>query len=132
MASSDYPPDPDEMEPTIHTNVRTKQDKAWKYGTEGRDESGKKFIVCIFCEKILRGGGINRLKQHQGGVKGNIAACKKVPADVKFLMKNLYEESQQKNKSEEVITVSQQSTQSKRKASSTSENQSSYFPLSQT
>lgn len=36
------------------------------------------------------------MKQHLAGAKGNISACLKVPADVKFLMQNALEENSQK------------------------------------
>lgn len=40
-------------------------------------------IMCRYCQKIILGGGISRLKQHLAGERGNIAPCEKVPNDVK-------------------------------------------------
>ncbi|KAM0036374.1 putative transcription factor/ chromatin remodeling BED-type(Zn) family [Helianthus debilis subsp. tardiflorus] len=121
-----------QSESTAHSNVRAKTDITWKYVTEAQDENGKKMRICTFCNKSFRGGGINRMKQHLGGVKGNVAACLKVPADVRCQMKILFEESTQKGKNTVVLETETGSTLKskslgKRKASSTSDNAQSYF-----
>ncbi|GKV04693.1 hypothetical protein SLEP1_g16813 [Rubroshorea leprosula] len=44
---------------------------------------------CLYCYKFIQGGGITRLKEHLAGIKGNVGACKKVSADVKWQMQQL-------------------------------------------
>lgn len=43
-------------------------------------------IKCKYCNKVILGGGISRLKQHLAGERGNIAPCEEVPEDVKLQM----------------------------------------------
>ncbi|KAG6654115.1 hypothetical protein CIPAW_05G123500 [Carya illinoinensis] len=43
----------------------------------------------LYCSKIIRGGGVTRLKHHLGGISGDVEACKKVPDDIKWQMKEL-------------------------------------------
>ncbi|KAG6532149.1 hypothetical protein ZIOFF_005987 [Zingiber officinale] len=63
------------------------RDPAWQYGiaVEGHRSS----IICVICNKTIRGGGITRLKYHLAGIEGNVKACKKVSDDVKWQMKQL-------------------------------------------
>ncbi|KAG5038152.1 hypothetical protein JHK86_018992 [Glycine max] len=46
-------------------------------------EGQKTGMVCIYYDKIVRGGGINRFNGHLAGEKGQVEICKKVPAKVK-------------------------------------------------
>ncbi|KAL0404286.1 UNVERIFIED_CONTAM: hypothetical protein Sradi_2069400 [Sesamum radiatum] len=64
------------------TNPRQKKDVAWKYVTETTSSEGRKILTCDFCRTSFRGGGINRMKQHLAGEKGNVASCKKVPPEI--------------------------------------------------
>lgn len=43
-------------------------------------------IKCKYCNKVILGGGISRLKQHLAGERGNIVPCEEVPEDVKLQM----------------------------------------------
>ena len=58
-------------------------------------------MMCIYCDKRIKGGGINRFKAHLAGQKGQVEAWKKVSADVQHEMKQLLEqiEKKQENKS---------------------------------
>ncbi|XP_035540211.1 uncharacterized protein LOC118344202 [Juglans regia] len=47
---------------------------------------------CLYCNKIIRGGGITRLKHHLAGIPGDVEACKNVSEDVKWQMKELLNE----------------------------------------
>nr|XP_025616612.1 uncharacterized protein LOC112708904 [Arachis hypogaea] len=38
--------------------------------------------MCIYCDKPIRGGGINRFKYHLAGKGGDVEKCKKVPPAV--------------------------------------------------
>ncbi|PKU70417.1 hypothetical protein MA16_Dca007169 [Dendrobium catenatum] len=66
--------------------VREKVDIAWNHFAEVKGADGKKQFKCLHCGISYKGGGINRMKQHLAGVKGNIAACKKVPHDIRYQM----------------------------------------------
>ncbi|XP_016199873.1 uncharacterized protein LOC107640884 [Arachis ipaensis] len=46
-------------------------------------ESGKTILLCIYCEKLIRGGGIHRFNLHLAGKGGDIESCRKVPAVVR-------------------------------------------------
>ncbi|KAJ8639871.1 hypothetical protein MRB53_016565 [Persea americana] len=70
-------------------------DPAWKYGSI--DPKNKNHIKCSFCERIIKGGGVTRFKEHLGGVSGEVAACKQVPHDIKWQMERLVMENR-KNK----------------------------------
>ncbi|XLR23464.1 hypothetical protein S83_051364, partial [Arachis hypogaea] len=59
-----------------------KTDPAWGHCKQVLDK-GKSTLVCIYCEKLIRGGGINRVKHHLAGKGGDIEACRKVPAAVR-------------------------------------------------
>ena len=56
--------------------------------TEG---ATKETMMCIYCDKGVKGGGINRFKAHLAGQKGQVEACKKVIVDVQQQMKQLLE-----------------------------------------
>ena len=42
--------------------------------------------MCLYCNKVFKGGGINRFKKHLAGIRGETESCKKVPTDVCFQM----------------------------------------------
>ncbi|XP_031378187.1 uncharacterized protein LOC116193587 [Punica granatum] len=65
---------------------RGKSDLAWAHCKEVPSASGRKGLLCLYCSKVLSGGGINRFKQHLAGLKGNAEACRKVPDAVRFRM----------------------------------------------
>ncbi|XP_031272896.1 uncharacterized protein LOC116131388 [Pistacia vera] len=73
-------------------------DIAWEHVNESVDENGKKILKCIYCGKIIRGGGIYRVKLHLAGIKGEVGKCSKVPFDVKFKIKEALNEIGVKNK----------------------------------
>ncbi|XP_035542143.1 uncharacterized protein LOC118344831 [Juglans regia] len=47
---------------------------------------------CLYCNKVIRGGEITRLKHHLAGIPGDVEACKKVSKDIKWQMKELLDE----------------------------------------
>ncbi|XP_019415875.1 PREDICTED: uncharacterized protein LOC109327261 [Lupinus angustifolius] len=51
--------------------VRQKSDLAWAHCTQAIEGNGKTVLSCLYCKKIIRGGGINRLKSHLAGERGN-------------------------------------------------------------
>lgn len=77
-----------QMDSTANSSAATrgKTDPAWGHVCEGRDPNGKKTLTCLYCQKCIKGGGINRMKHHLAGRTGEVGACKKVSADVKYEM----------------------------------------------
>ena len=70
---------------------------------------GRTYLFCNFCEKGIKGGGINRMKMNVVGQSGDVTRCKKVSNDVCFRMnESLKEIAQQKlerrmNREEETL-----------------------------
>ena len=67
-------------------SVRQKTDPAWVHVTEAKFNDGKRLLICNFCEKVIKGGGIHRMKKHLAGQKGDVGPCKSAPPDVRFRM----------------------------------------------
>jgi hypothetical protein len=70
------------------TSKRAKTDIAWDHiNVEYDPVTGKKLkLRCIYCQKTTTGAGINRMKKHLAGIKGDITACLKVPHDIRYQM----------------------------------------------
>lgn len=100
MEPKDKAPIESQSHSSVQSNVRAKSDKAWDYATL-HIEDGKKVYICNYCHKVIRGGGINRVKKHLAGQKGEVAPCKKVNADVRFTMLGLLKENEKKAKDKE-------------------------------
>ncbi|RVW62613.1 hypothetical protein CK203_059531 [Vitis vinifera] len=78
---------------TTHSqSSRSKTDPAWEHVSEERYGNGRRALICLYCKKITKGGGIHRMKLHLAGVKGDIGPCKLVPPDVRFRMENSLQE----------------------------------------
>ena len=67
-------------------STRGKTDPAWEHVTEGRAHDGKKIFTCLYCQKTIKSGGINRMKQHLAGKSSEVGPYNKVPADIRFRM----------------------------------------------
>ena len=44
---------------------------------------GQNTFTCVYSRQTYKGGGINRMKKHLAGIKGDIGSCKKVSHDVR-------------------------------------------------
>ena len=88
---------PRSIYPNSRPNIRGKIDMAWAH-CKLIQEGDKIAMMCIYCDKIVRGGGINRLKDHLAGKMGQVSLCKKVSPDVRYQMKQNIEENKSKNK----------------------------------
>lgn len=42
--------------------------------------------MCLYCNKVFKGGGTNLFKKHLARIRGETKSCKKVLADVRFQM----------------------------------------------
>ncbi|XP_075663117.1 uncharacterized protein LOC142632629 [Castanea sativa] len=91
------------------SSVRAKCDPAWDHVTEELKD-GKSSYRCIHCGKSYKGGGINRMKRHLAGIKGDVAACMGVPYDVRFQMvenlKEIAKSKEQTKKDQEASNYS--------------------------
>ncbi|XP_058756871.1 uncharacterized protein LOC131630088 [Vicia villosa] len=83
----------------VQNNVRGKTDIAWAHCTRSPDG---KSLVCMYCHKSFGGGGIHRVKQHLAGIVGNVEICKKVSAEIRFQMKQHFNERSKKRKASDV------------------------------
>nr|GEV15144.1 hypothetical protein [Tanacetum cinerariifolium] len=83
---------------SVQSSVRLKVDKTWDHVTQHIKGNGKKTFICNFCHKIIHGGGINRVKKHLVGRKGEVAPCIKVDPDVRYTMEGLLKENDHKLK----------------------------------
>ncbi|KAI3454793.1 hypothetical protein Pfo_011456, partial [Paulownia fortunei] len=70
---------------------------AWAYFREDVVPDGKKSWTCLHCNNVWRGGGINRMKKHLAGRKGDIAPGKKVSYDVRYQMEQSLKECDKRN-----------------------------------
>ncbi|GMY24697.1 hypothetical protein FCV25MIE_19939 [Fagus crenata] len=70
---------------TTRSSVRGKCDPTWSRVLEEVND-GKSSFKCLYCGKVYKGGGINRMKRHLAGVKGDVESCRSVPYDVRFQM----------------------------------------------
>ena len=85
------------------SSVRAKCDPAWDHVIDQELKDGKSSYRCIHYGKVYKGGGINRMKKHLAGIKGDVAACTSVPYDVRFQMvKNLKEISKSKEQQKRI------------------------------
>ena len=73
---------------TNSQTTRSKTNPAWEHVSEERYTNGRKALICWYCKKIAKGGGIHRMKQHLVWVKWDIGPCKSIPLDVRFWMEN--------------------------------------------
>ena len=79
-------------------SVREKKDIAWSYVIQSNDSRGKLVLEYGFCHTKKLGGGINRMKHHLAGMKGDTDACTKVPTDVRFKFMQTLKESESKKR----------------------------------
>nr|XP_025664895.1 uncharacterized protein LOC112763443 [Arachis hypogaea] len=79
--ASSATPTPDLTTKRVYNN-RGKTDPAWGHCKQIVEKTGKITMMCIYCDKPVRGGGINRFKYHLAGKGGDVEKCKKVPPAV--------------------------------------------------
>jgi len=69
------------------TPTSKSDDPAWAHGQVVLRKRNN--TICVYCQKHLAGGEITQLKEHLAEIKGNVAACKRVPNEVKWHRKQL-------------------------------------------
>ena len=69
----------------------TKLDPGWEHGKEV--DKRLKRVMCNYC-KVVRSGGVYRLKHHLAGTRDNAEACLQAPDDVKEKMRALLYENE--------------------------------------
>ena len=65
-------------------------DPAWAHARAV--PNAKNNTICLHCNKLIKGGGITRLKYHLAGIRGQVEPCKKVSSDIRFQMKQMIED----------------------------------------
>jgi hypothetical protein len=78
----------------VERNVRRKTDITWGHCTL----VSEKIITCNYCGKIFGGGGIHRVKEHLAGISGQVEICTKVPAEIRFQVKQSHDEGSKKKR----------------------------------
>lgn len=78
---------------------RSRTDIAWNHIIE----VAKNKYKCCYCDKVISGGGIHRMKKHLARIQGDVAPCKKVPPhvqlDIKTDLENIVHEKGKKKHS---------------------------------
>ncbi|KAL0453467.1 UNVERIFIED_CONTAM: hypothetical protein Slati_1324800 [Sesamum latifolium] len=97
MSSTGQNTDTSSSTPISAPSQRGKTDVTWNHVVK-RLIDGKKVICCMYCGKVSTGGGINRIKQHLAGKKGEIRVCPKVPPDMRYHMEQALKEIVEKKK----------------------------------
>uniref|UniRef100_A0A7N2MM08 BED-type domain-containing protein n=1 Tax=Quercus lobata TaxID=97700 RepID=A0A7N2MM08_QUELO len=65
-------------------------DPAWAHARAV--PNAKNNTICLHCNKLIKGGGITRLKYHLAGIRGQVEPCKKASSDIRFQMKQMIED----------------------------------------
>ncbi|XBI71900.1 hypothetical protein VPH35_065989 [Triticum aestivum] len=79
-----------------HTLKGNSDDMGWEFATLINPLDLQR-VKCKLCGKEM-GGGINRMKQHIGQVKGSVTSCNVATPDQQKRCKDAYEAPQKKNK----------------------------------
>ena len=74
----------------ISQTTKSKIDPVWEHVSKERYANGRKTLICLYCKKITKGGGIHRMKPYLARVKGDIGPCKSIPPYVRFRMKKIF------------------------------------------
>ena len=69
-ASNETPNSQEVFTEKSSSNIIGKTDIAWGHCKIVKEGNNKTAMMCIHCDKIVRGGGINRIKGHLAGEKG--------------------------------------------------------------
>ncbi|XP_026428927.1 uncharacterized protein LOC113324857 [Papaver somniferum] len=72
------------------------RDPAWEWG-ERKDPENPNIITCLLCNKLIRGGGITRLKEHLVGKSGNTSPCPNATTSVINKVNQLFAVKKTKN-----------------------------------
>ncbi|OMP03886.1 putative Zinc finger, BED-type [Corchorus olitorius] len=80
------------------SSKRGKSYPAWAHCRLIESTTSKGKLMCMYCQKVFAGGGINRFKQHLAGIRGEVEACKKVLPDVRYQMQKSIDEHVEKRK----------------------------------
>ncbi|XP_060672832.1 uncharacterized protein LOC132803604 [Ziziphus jujuba] len=74
----------------------SKRDPAWEYGFP--IEGNKSGTICKYCNRVMKSGGVTRLKYHLSGIdpSHNVQPCGQVPPEVKKFIIDLLKGKQQR------------------------------------
>ncbi|XP_026429026.1 uncharacterized protein LOC113324988 [Papaver somniferum] len=85
------------------------RDPAWEWG-ERKDPENPNIITCLLCNKLIRGGGITRLKEHLVGKSGNTSPCPNATTSVINKVNQLFAVKKTKNAHRANIDLAYQRT----------------------
>ncbi|XP_019425065.1 PREDICTED: uncharacterized protein LOC109333939 [Lupinus angustifolius] len=85
-------------ENTSASSYRGKSDPAWAHCKQVIAENGSTILLCLFCMKQIKGGGISRFKAHLAGIKGQVEKCKKVPTNIQHQIQKSIDEIKNKKR----------------------------------
>ena len=71
------------------------RDIGWNYGEQ--IGYNRQHVMCNFCKKIMRGGGVSRLKQHLAGGNPNVERCNKCPNEISKAMREYIQRGKKEN-----------------------------------
>ncbi|KAL4392722.1 hypothetical protein AHAS_Ahas03G0373500 [Arachis hypogaea] len=95
-------PTPDLTTKRVYNN-RRKTDLTWGHCKQIVKKTRKITMMCIYCDKPIKGGGINRFKYHLVGKGGDVEKCKKVSPVVAHQFKQNIEEFMNKKRKKTCI-----------------------------
>ncbi|XP_050232750.1 uncharacterized protein LOC126681279 [Mercurialis annua] len=103
LGNNDFDNTPEQ--PLTTTKVtRHKKDLAWKY-CQALKIGDRVQIKCNYCDKVFKGGGIYRFKEHLAGRKGAAPVCERVPSDIRLSIQEcLHEVVPKQKKKQRMVT----------------------------
>nr|POE46254.1 hypothetical protein CFP56_54117 [Quercus suber] len=77
------------------------EDPAWAHARAV--PNAKNNTIYLHCNKLIKGGGITRLKYHLARIRGQVEPCKVVSSDIRFQMKQMIEDLQKSKQTKKRI-----------------------------
>ena len=75
---------------SVASALARSEDAAWAYARAV--PNAKNNTICLHCNKLIKGGGITRLKYHLAGIRGQVEPCKKASSNIRFQMEQMIED----------------------------------------
>jgi hypothetical protein len=79
------------------------EDPAWAHALIVPES--KNNTICLYCNKLIKMGGITRLKYHLAGIMGQVEPSKSALDDVKWQMKQMIEDLKKSKETKRKINV---------------------------
>ncbi|XP_075663084.1 uncharacterized protein LOC142632594 [Castanea sativa] len=85
------------------------EDPAWAHSRAV--PNAKNNTICLHCNKLIKGGGITRLKYHLAGIRGQVESCKAISSDIRNPYGDPFDIDEEEEEEEEVRVVEKTPTQ---------------------